>query len=266
MGGRTCLLVTGASGYLGSEFVRRAREAGYDVTGTTFAQPGERLDVRDPDAVARLLDSGRFDAVIHTAYVRDGPLAWPVTVDGAANVARAAADAGARLVHLSTDVVFDGRRDTPYRESDEPSPATEYGRAKAEAERRVAGEHPDALIVRTSLLYGGGRPGPHELAALEGAHEFFTDELRCPTHVADLAAALLELVSIDVRGPLHVAGTDAVSRYEFARLVRAAHGCDPDAIRGVPAPPDRPRNCALDSSRAAAMIETPLRGVRTVLA
>ena len=257
--------MTGASGYLGSELVRRARDRGYEVIAATFSRPGLQVDVRDSAAIARLVEPGAFDAVVHTAYVRDGPSAWPVSVDGAANVARAAARAGARLVHLSTDVVFDGRRETPYIEANEPSPTTEYGRAKAEAERLVAREHPDALIARTSLLYGGEQPGPHERAALDGAHVFFIDEIRCPTHVADLADALLELTATDVAGPLHVAGADAVSRYEFARLIRAAHGLDPDAIHGVPAPPGRPRNCPLDSSRAASMIQTPLRGVRTVL-
>ena len=260
------LLVTGASGYLGRELVARASEAGWDVVATTYSQPGTRLDVRDGAAVDRAVAAGRPDAVVHTAYVQDGPDARPVTVDGAENVARAAGRA--RHVHLSTDVVFDGRRDGRYVESDEPCPVTGYGRAKAEAERRVAAAHPHALVVRTSLIDGGPgfAPSKHELAARDSARTFYTNEIRCPVQVADLAAALLELVDADAHGPLHLAGPDAVSRHEFARLVVAAAGGDPAAAQGAPAPPDRPLDCALDSSRAQAMIDTRLRGVRCVLA
>ena len=265
------LLVTGGSGYLGRELVRRAREAGWEVTATTFSQPGLRLDVRDREAVDAAFAGARPDAVIHTAYVQDGPDAWDVTVSGAEHVAAAAAELGARLVHLSTDVVFDGLRPGRYVEEDELSPVTDYGRAKAEAERRVVHAHPEALVVRTSMIWGGGpAASKHEQLVRRAADgeadvTFFTDELRCPIQVGDLASALLELLPTDAGGPLHVAGAEVVSRYEFARLVAAAHGRDPDVLRGAPSEVVRPRNCALDSARAQRMIETPLRGVREVL-
>jgi dTDP-4-dehydrorhamnose reductase len=253
------LLVTGGSGYLGREIVRRSAEAGWDVLGTAHTSAnGARLDVRDPAAVERLVGEFQPDAVVHTAYLQAGPDAWAVTVDGAEHVARAAA--GARLVHMSTDVVFDGRKGAPYVEGDEPSPVTDYGRAKAEAEKRVAGAHPEALLVRTSLVYGGATPSKHEQAALENRMTFYTDEIRCPVHVDDLAAALLELVSLEVAGPLHVAGPDAVSRAELAELIARA------PVARAPAPPGRPLDCTLDSSRAARLVSTALRGVRTVLA
>jgi dTDP-4-dehydrorhamnose reductase len=252
------LLVTGGSGYLGRELVRRATEAGWDVVGTSFtSRDGVPLDVRDAGAVDRLVRDLRPDAVVHTAYLQDGPDAWAVTVEGAVHVARAAA--GTRLVHLSTDVVFDGRKGAPYVEEDEPSPVTDYGRAKAEAERRVTAAHPEALLVRPSLVYGGVEPSKHERAALERAHTFYTDEIRCPIHVGDLASALLELVALDVGGPLHVAGADAVSRAEFAELIARA------PVEKAPAPPERPLDCTLDSSRAQRMIRTRLRGARSVL-
>jgi dTDP-4-dehydrorhamnose reductase len=252
------LLVTGASGYVGRELASRAARAGWDVVGTSYSSGvGVRLDVRDAAAVERLLREARPDAVVHTAYLQDGHDAWPVTVDGAAHVARAAA--AIRLVHMSTDVVFDGRKGAPYVEEDEPSPVTDYGRAKAEAELRVAASHPEALLVRTSLVYGGPEPSRHELAALRRAHPFYTDEIRCPVHVGDLAAALLELVSLEVSGPLHVAGADAVSRAEFAELIVR------EPVAKTPAPPGRPLDCTLDTARARAMLQTDLRGVRTVL-
>lgn len=239
------LHVTGASGYLGSELVR--------------LRPGastERVEVREGADVQWLFDRIKPEAVVHTAYVQEDA---SVNVDGSENVALAAAAVGARLVHLSTDVVFDGRKGTPYVEDDPLSPVTDYGRAKAEAERRVLAAHPGALLVRTSLLYGGAEPSKHELAAHDPGFTFFTNEIRSPVHVTDLANALLELLELDVRGPLHVAGADAVSRAEFAELIRGA------PVRSAPAPETRPLDCSLDSSRAQALLRTRLRGVREVL-
>ena len=241
--------VTGATGYLGSELTRQAPEAST-----------ERVEVRDADAVQAFLERLRPDVVIHTAYRQAGPEADEVNVAGSETVARAAAAVGARLVHVSTDVVFDGRKGAPYVESDPPGPVTEYGRTKAEAEARVAAAHPRALVVRTSLLYGGAEPSKHELAALDPELTFYTDEIRSPVHVGDLAAALLELATLELAGPLHVAGADAVSRAELARLIVGR------PVRTGAAPPGRPLDCTLDSSRAQALIRTRLRGVREVLA
>jgi dTDP-4-dehydrorhamnose reductase len=218
-----------------------------------------RVDVRDADAVAAHVRERRPELVIHTAY-RQQPAdeARRTNVAGAANVASAAAAVGARLVHLSTDVVFGGRKGAPYVEADEPDPVTDYGRTKAAGERRVAEAHPEALIVRTSLIVAGpGRePSKHELAALDRSNTWFTNEIRSPVPVADLAAALLQLAAGDAAGPLHVAGADPLSRHELAELVA---GRD---VAGALAPPTRPLDCTLDSSVAQAMIRTRLRGVR----
>jgi len=94
---------------------------------------------------------------------------------------------------------------------------------------------------------------------------FFTDEVRCPIAVGDLAAAVLELAAGDTTGPLHVAGADALDRLEFARLVVAHHGRDPDALRGGVGGPGRPKRLALDCSRAQSLLHTRLRGAREVL-
>ena len=209
-----------------------------------------------PRRSRELLERLRPDVVIHTAYRQDED---DVNTVGSENVARAAAAVGARLVHLSTDVVFDGRKGAPYVEEDPLSPVTDYGRAKAEAEVRVALAHADALLVRTSLLYGGDKPSKHELSAHDPEFTFFTNEIRSPVQVTDLAQALLELAELDVSGPLHVAGADDVSRAEFAELI--ARG----PVRSAPAPETRPLDCALDSSRARALLRTRLRGVREVL-
>jgi dTDP-4-dehydrorhamnose reductase len=219
----------------------------------------ERVEVRDARAVRELFERVRPDVVLHTAYRQDGPDAHDINVAGSRNVAAAAAAVGARLVHLSTDVVFDGRKGAPYVEEDALSPASDYGRAKAAAEAAVTEAHQDGLIVRTSLLFGGPEPSRHELAAQDREATFFTNEVRCPVQVGDLAAALLELAALDVAGLLHVAGADGVTRAQFAELVARR------PVRTAEAPPTRPLDCRLDSSRAQAMIRTRLRGVREVL-
>ncbi len=243
--------VTGATGFLGSEFLRLAPLA-----------TGDRVEVRDAGAVLALFQRIRPDAVLHTAYRQDGDGAREIVVDGSAHVARAAVNVGARLIHLSTDVVFDGRKGAAYVEEDTCSPCTAYGRAKADAEVRVNDAAPDALIVRTSLIVGGPghEPSKHEDVAHDPAATFYGDEIRSPVQVGDLAAALLELASLGVSGPLHVAGADDVSRAELAELVAGR------PVRRDPAPPGRPLDCSLDSSRARSLLRTELRGVRTVFA
>ena len=254
------LLVTGGCGYLGRELVRRAPVAGWQVRATWWQNEPEgeaewvRVDVRDPDQVSRAVED--VDAVIHTAYVQ-GPGEWEVNAEGSAVVAEAAR--GLRLIQLSSDLVFDGARGR-YREEDDPAPVNSYGRSKAEAERRVAAVHPEATIVRTSLIYGGAEPGPQERLARDN-RRFFVDEIRSPVHVGDLAAALLELLELEAPGPLHVAGADDVSRFDFAVLL----GADPAQLEAAQTTPYRAPNVSLDSSRAASMLATRVRGVYEVL-
>ncbi|MDX6512523.1 MAG: dTDP-4-dehydrorhamnose reductase, partial [Gaiellaceae bacterium] len=237
------LLVTGGAGYLGSEIARVALERGHDVLATELTNPAPhgravRVDLRSEADVARIFLRWGPEVVIHTAYrQRPDEEVWDAVVRATANVAVAADRSGARLVHLSTDLVFDGELERPYREEDEAKPLVLYGEAKLAAERLVAELQPQALVVRTSLLYGKADPGPQEQLALAGDTSFYTDEIRCPTLVGDVAAALLDLAARDdVSGLLHLAAPDAVSRYELARLLRSAHGADPDAIVGEPSP------------------------------
>jgi dTDP-4-dehydrorhamnose reductase len=255
------LFVTGLGGYLGSELGRQAPAAGWEVTGIAGSA---QLDVRDGVAVRDALVAARPDVVVHTAYRMHEA---SVNVEGTRAVAGAAVAAGARLVHLSSDVVFGGTGTRALTEDDEPRPVTPYGASKLEAERLCP---PGAVLVRSSLIYGGPTPSPQERDALDAADgvrqmTFFTDELRCPIAVADLAAAVLELAALDIAGPLHVAGADALTRLEFARLICAHHGRDPDALRGEPGGPDRPKHVVLDCSRARALLRVRLRGAREVL-
>jgi dTDP-4-dehydrorhamnose reductase len=260
------LFVTGGAGYLGSEICRIAVERGDEVLATRFRSTPAHghaidLDVRDAAAVERALMRHGPDGVIHTAYVQNGDAMQETIVRGSYAVAAAAHRVGARLLHLSTDLVFDGEYGAPYNEDDDPRPVTAYGAAKLEAERVVIRAHPDATLVRTSLLYGK-TDGPQERLALRDDVEFFTDEIRCPTRVDELALTLLELAANEHAGPLHLAAADAVSRFDFARALRAAAGADPDTVRGAPGPAvGRARNVALDSSRAQALLGAVLSGI-----
>jgi dTDP-4-dehydrorhamnose reductase len=251
-----------------------AARRGWRVVGTHLTNEPDcesiAVDVGDATAVDAAFEAVAPDRVIHTAYRQDERAA---TVDGAANVAAAAARARARLVHVSTDVLFSGRLGRPYRETDHPDPVTDYGRAKLDAEHAVAERAPGAAIVRTSLLVAGREPSRHEQVALEAAagrapYAFYDDELRCPLAVADAAAALVELAHLAVSGILHVAGSDAVSRYELACLVAKAHGRSTGAIPVTTgaAAAARPADCRLDSSWARRVLSTRVRGIRHVLA
>lgn len=256
------VFVTGLGGYLGGELGRHAPAAGWEVAGIAGSA---ELDVRDAGAVRAAVAAAQPDLVIHTAYRMDDP---SVNVEGTRTVVAAASAARARLIHLSTDLVFAGTLARPLTEDDEPRPVTPYGASKLAAERLCP---PDVLIVRTSLLYGGARPSPHERAAIEAADgtremTFFTDEVRCPIAVGDLVGALLELAPLDVAGVLHIAGADALTRLEFARLVAAHQGREAGALRGGPGGPERPKQIALDSSRARALLRAAPRGAREVLA
>ncbi|MBY8875323.1 sugar nucleotide-binding protein [Micromonospora sp. PLK6-60] len=267
------LLVVGASGFLGAEVCRQAVAAGQSVVGTYHSAavgvPGvapRRLDVTDRAAVRALLTEVRPDAVVSTSYRVDD---WRVTADGAGNVAYAAAEVGARLVHLSSDAVHGGRP-LPYADDDVPTPVNAYGAAKAAAETAVRAVDPGAALVRTSLIVGEGSKQIQLCRdALAGRATLFTDELRCPIDVADLAAAVLELVPSGYAGPLNVAGPDPVSRAELGLLLARRFGLDTAALKtisGSAAGVVRPTDVRLDSSRAAGLLRTRLRGVTELLA
>ena len=274
--GRVKLLVVGGSGHLGREIVRHGRHFGHSVMATRHSQDrsdagvGWRdLDVRRRGDVADLVLAERPDVIVNAAYRRSD---WTTTADGTAHVALAASAAGARLVHVSSDAVFSGSA-TFYYESSVPDPTTPYGAAKAAAETAVKAIAPAAVIARTSLIIGSGdsqhEKHVHALAAGTVSGVLFTDEVRCPVHVTDLALALLELAESQRSGIHHVAGEDALSRYELGVLVARRDGLDPSALAaGLRTETDVPGavDVRLDSTRTQVRLRTRLRGAREFLA
>jgi dTDP-4-dehydrorhamnose reductase len=270
------LLVVGGSGHLGAEVCRQALSAGTVVVGTYCRVPGpvpgvrwERLDIRDRVAVATLVRLVHPSTVVNTAYDYGK---WTVTADGAAHVASASAEVGARLVHLSSDALHGGRS-TPYLDDEPPTPVHPYGAAKAAAETAVRLVDPSAALVRTSLIVGDAESKQVrlclDLLTGEAAGALFSDEYRCPIAVEDLADAVLELAASDYAGLLNAAGPDAVSRPELGGLVARRYGLDASRIPEctlAEAGLVRPAEVCLDISRAQSTLRTRLRGVREVLA
>jgi len=246
------MFITGASGLLGRHLQRSPAMTNWEV----IAPGSHSLDIRRREPVIDMITDWKPAAIVHLAYRKGDRRS---IVDGSRNVAEAAARCGARLVHLSTDVVFGGRQ-AAYTEADPTFAVTDYGVMKAEAERVVLDACPTALVLRTSLMYATDFLAPIQLdveRALRGEANttFFTDEYRCPAHAADVAEAVARLASMpQLVGPLHFAGPEAVSRADFARAVAQWLGLNPARLRtGTIADSglQRPARIVLDSSRAA---------------
>ncbi|MFF9773862.1 SDR family oxidoreductase [Streptomyces sp. NPDC013978] len=276
------LLIIGGSGFLGAELARRAVAASHETSATRTTRPPDTrrdvpagiswhtLDLRDPARPSEVLARVAPSVVVN---VSSGGADWAVTAEGGVRVAQAVAERGCRLVHVSSDAVFSGD-DGPYDETRLPDPVTPYGAAKAAAETGVRLLAPDTVVVRTSLIIGDGRAPSvherhvHELVAGDRDGVLFTDVVRCPVHVTDLAAALLELAASEAVGVRHVAGPDALTRHELGVLVARRDGLDPTRLpAGRQA--DGARRGALDvrlDSRVTRRdLHTRLRGAREFL-
>lgn len=248
------MLVTGGSGFLGRHLTHGNATKRWDLVALSSTS----MDIRRRGSTIDAITDWKPSVVVHLAY-RKGDRAS--IVDGSRNVAEAAADCNARLVHISTDVVFGGQL-SPYTEQDKLSPLTEYGRDKADAERAVMHACPGAVMIRPSLLYGTDKLGHLQLdvqRALDGNRHanpmrFFTDEFRCPVHVDDVAAAIVDLARRpDVIGPIHLGGPQILSRADFARRTATWLGLDPnDLLTGTISESGltRPARVVLDSSMA----------------
>jgi len=263
-------MVLGAGGMLGRVLAGVLEQS---FPGTISATRTE-ADVRDRFRLEAEIERLRPDAIINCAAFTDvdGCETDPdgarrVNVEGAGNAARAAAAAGCRLLHISTDFVFDGRRNVPYTEDDPPAPLSEYGRSKLEGERRVAALAPDHLIVRTSWLYGAGRSNFVDAirarARNGGTLRVVDDQFGSPTYVVDLARALRRLIDCDVRGLVHFSNSGICSRHEMARFILDAGGFRGVGLEAIKTGEAgrvavRPAFSALDTARYARLTgETP---------
>ncbi len=197
-----------------------------------------------------------------------------VNVEGSRRMAAAAAEVRARWIHVSTDVVHDGRR-APYADDAEPTPVGAYPRSKADAERAVLEVLPEAVIVRTSLIYGlqeidhGTRSFAERLRAAKPVR-LFSDVLRQPIWVETLARALLGLAESRCSGHLNVAGSQVLSREHFGRRMLRWWGVEErsqvESVRASEVAPQVPRDLRLRLDRAREVLSTPLPGVDEVLA
>jgi dTDP-4-dehydrorhamnose reductase len=229
------ILLTGASGMLGTDL--RAEFAGHDLTPLGRSE----LDVTDLDA-ARAAVAGQDLVLNAAAYTKvddaeaHEALAFAVNASGARNLAIAAREAGARIVQVSTDYVFDGSATTPYAEDAPRHPISAYGRTKAAGEEAVLAEHPGgAYIVRTAWLYGAHGPNfAATMIRLAGSNptvSVVTDQLGQPTWTMDLARQIRLLVESDApSGAYHGTNAGQCSWFEFAKAVYAEVGLDPDRV------------------------------------
>jgi dTDP-4-dehydrorhamnose reductase len=289
------ILVTGSNGLLGTKLLERLladpshQPIGADHTDRQNGYLGEvpfwQIDVADPDTVVQVLDEGRPDAVIHAAAFtnvdaceRERDLAQAINTDGAANVARACAARSVRLVHLSTEYVFDGQAG-PYRETDPVHPLGWYAQTKEAGEQAVMAAGGNWAIARTTIIYGyAAHRRPDFVRWLIGhlregkRAPIVHDQIGSPTLADNLAQMVLALAASDVGGIFNTVGADVLSRLDFAHQIADVFNLDASLIDpittaqlGQPAPRPLKAGLLMDHFRAT-FPDIPVLGVREGLA
>lgn len=274
-------LVTGAGGQLASEWVLAA-PPGWSVTALSRGD----LDIGDEAAVSATVASVAPDLILnaaaYTAVDRaqsEAEAAWRVNRDGAGHIARAAAAARARLIHVSTDFVFDGRAGRPYAPDDPTAPLGVYGASKLAGEAAVRQAAPEALIVRTAWVYAAhGRnfvATMLRLMAERGEVRVVADQVGTPTSAASLAGAVWRLAQTAATGVVHYTDAGVASWYDFAEAIgEEAHAIGllptaptvvPIGTRDFPTPAPRPPFSVLDKSRTWELLGAVAPHWRTAL-
>ena len=262
------ILILGATGLLGKALLREWH--GDYVVGMSSRE----VDIRDPGSVREVVRDTRPDWIVLAAAYTDvdgceknQEQAFAVNRDGPVNVAEAAKNSGSRLLFLSSDYVFDGKKNSPYEVEDKRNPQSVYGRSKAEAEIRLSEILPACCIARTSWLFGvGGKCFPDtilKLAATRPALDVVDDQRGCPTYSIDLAQALIKLCRQDARGIVHVTNTGECTWFEFAREIVKKAGLKtevrPVSTTQMARPAPRPAYSVLSPARLHAYrIEMPV--------
>lgn len=230
------VLVTGAAGMLGTDLCADLAARGHDVIATDFRDGFTPLDITDTKATHDFVAAHKPDAILHCAAWTDvdgaertPEPAYKVNALGAWNVASAASAAGAWLVHVSTDFVFDGEKGDRYDEFDAVNPLGAYGRSKEIGERLVRETLPGRhMIARTAWLYGvHGKNLPFAIlnaAKTRPELSFVSDQIVCPTHTKDLSRKMIDLMENPLPGTYHVCSAGQCSLFEFAQAVVAGAG------------------------------------------
>ncbi len=274
------IVIAGAGGQVGSFLAAEATRQGREVLALTSSQ----WDIADPRRAGEIVQAG--DVVINcAAYTAvdaaedDQDRAHAVNAAGPGHIATACARAGAQLVHISTDYVFDGSASQPYEPSDHTQPLSVYGQTKLAGEHAVLEALPGAVVVRTAWVYTGGDgkdfvAAMRRLAAGDGVVDMVDDQTGSPTYTGDLVSALLEVADGRVHAPnsiVHAANAGQVTRCGQARAVFEILGADPERVRPVssdhnPRPAPRPSYSALSAGQSQAAGLSPLRPWRDALA
>ena len=276
-------MITGAGGQVGSFLTAEAARQRRDVLALTSSQ----WDITDPQLAGQVVQAG--DVVINCAAFTNVDAAesnqaraYAINATGPEYIAQACARAGARLVHISTDYVFDGDfgdgAPRPYEPDDETGPLNLYGQTKLAGEQAVLAALPDAAVVRTAWVYTGGNgkdfvAAMRRLAAGDGTVEMVDDQTGTPTYVADLVSALLEVADGRVHAPegiVHAANAGEATRCAQARAVFEGVGADPERVLPVtsahnPRPAARPKYSALSGRQSERAGLSPLRPWREAL-
>ncbi len=271
------LLVTGASGLLGSKVVKLAKRK-YEVTpthNTRSLQPDSiTLDITNQNQVSKIFDQLKPEIIMHTASETNvdkcemqKQQAWKINTEGTRNIALACSKIGAKLVYISTDYVFNGEKGN-YTEQDEPNPINYYGVTKFEGERQIISHCQNYVILRTSVLYGW-HPWKQNFVTwiintLKQNKELTVveDHYNTPTLADNLAEMALEAVQKDLRGVYHASGSQRISRYEFAKQIAKAFNLDQNLVKPMKMSQltawiaKRPRDSSLNTDKIQKQLKT----------
>ncbi|HPI92082.1 MAG TPA: dTDP-4-dehydrorhamnose reductase [Deltaproteobacteria bacterium] len=258
------ILVTGAGGMLGHDVVQTLEMQGHEVWGTDVASSEEKLDITKPDQIRYAIASFRPEWIVNcAAYTNvDGAeehedTAILLNAKGPEMLSRACRRHSVKLLHISTDYVFDGEKDTPYSEDDPPGPINFYGVSKLAGENAVRHQMTEYLIVRTQWLIGHhGRNFISTILAAAQVKETLqvvNDQWGSPTFAPDLAKALAHLMEIDARGIFHVCNRGKTTWYDLAskaiEFVGLGTKVVPVATSEYPRPARRPRYSILSTTK-----------------
>ncbi len=257
----TRVLVTGGNGQVGRSITDLLGDQRFQHLTVSVADRAT-CDITNPDAVRRAIERFNPSVIVNTAAYTavdasetDEAAAMLVNCDG---VAHLAAQTGRRLIHLSTDYVFDGSKDGWYMESDPVAPLGVYGTSKWQGEQ-AARTNPDHLILRTAWVYAAHGHNfvktMLRLGAERGNLRVVADQIGCPTSAHDIADAILRLVDIDATGTYHMAGASQATWHELATATFELAELDV-AVEAIgtaenPTPAPRPANSRLDSTALA---------------